>query len=227
MDDLNLLFSSVPCAKTLLHWCAKALKLTGLDFRADKTSSIVIIKRWSMNTKTFSISKPKNCTDVSSCIPSINSRSVKFLGCILDGSISDRYLLDELEKKLISGLGIIDKSFCNGSQKLWILQQPLIPKIQWPLLIYEVLISHTTKNFSIHQEMVTSAYVKIISALLFQSFTMSFPINSFTSVLKSAKISGHLLLPDSQDPLAATCLPQAQNRIMAWRRSCSYNRKWC
>ena len=161
-----------------------------------------------MNTKTFSISKPKNCTDVLSCIPSINSRSVKFLGCILDGSISDRYLLDELEKKLISGLGIIDKSFCNGSQKLWILQQPLIPKIQWPLLIYEVLISHTTKNFSIHQEMVTSAYVKIISALLFQSFTMSFPINSLTSVLKSAKISGHLLLPDSEDPLVATCLPQ-------------------
>ena len=196
----------MPCAKTLLHWCA--LKWTGLDFRADKTSSIVIIKRWSMNTKTFSISKPKNCTDVLSCIPSINSRSVKFLGCILDGSISDRYLLDELEKKLISGLGIIDKSFCNGSQKLWILQQPLIPKIQWPLLIYEVLISHTTKNFSIHQELVTSANVKIISALLFQSFTMSFPINSLTSVLKSAKISGHLLLPDSQDPLVATCLPQ-------------------
>lgn len=196
----------MPCAKTLLHWCA--LKWTGLDFRADKTSSIIIIKRWAMNTKTFSISKPKNCTDVLSCIPSINSRSVKFLGCILDGSISDRYLLDELEKKLISGLGIIDKSFCNGIQKLWILQQPLIPKIQWPLLIYEVLISHTTKNFSIHQEMVTSAYIKIISALLFQSFTMSFPINSLTSVLKSAKISGHLLLPYSEDPLVATCLPQ-------------------
>ena len=30
--------------------------------------------------------------------------------------------MDELEKKLITGLGIIDKSFFNGPQKLLILQ---------------------------------------------------------------------------------------------------------
>ena len=60
MDDLNLLSSSVSGAKTLLHWCIKALKWAGLDFQADKSRSIVIIKRRSMNTTPFSVSKPKN-----------------------------------------------------------------------------------------------------------------------------------------------------------------------
>ena len=42
-------------------------------------------------------------------------------------------------------LGIIDKSFFKGTQKLWILEHVLIPRIQWPLLVYEVPISHATQ----------------------------------------------------------------------------------
>ena len=59
MDDLNLLSSSVSGAKTLLHRCTKALKWAGLDFWADKSRSIVIIKGRSMNTTPFSVSEPK------------------------------------------------------------------------------------------------------------------------------------------------------------------------
>ena len=98
-----------------------------------------------MNTTPFSVSQPKNSTDFSCCIPSIHSRPIKFLGRIIDGSISDRNSLDKLEKKLNTGLGIVDKSVFNGTQKLWILHQILIPRIQWPLLIYEVPISRATK----------------------------------------------------------------------------------
>ena len=58
MDDLNLLSSSVSGAKTLLHRCIKALKWAVLDFRADKSRSIVIIKGRSMNTTPFSVSEP-------------------------------------------------------------------------------------------------------------------------------------------------------------------------
>ena len=75
-----------------------------------------------MNTTPFSVSEPKNSTDFSSYIPSIHFRPIIFLGRIIDSSISDRNSVDELEKKLITGLGIIDKSFFNGPQKLLILQ---------------------------------------------------------------------------------------------------------
>ena len=122
MDDLNLLSSSVSGAKTLLNCCTKALKWASLDFWADKSRSIVIIKGRSMNTTPFSVSEPKNSADFSSYIPSIHFGPIIFLGRIIDSSISDRNSVDELEKKLITGLGIIDKSFFNGPQKLLILQ---------------------------------------------------------------------------------------------------------
>ena len=59
---------------------------------------------------------------------------IRFLGRMIDGSISDRKAIDELVKKLSEGLSIIDKSSFKGPQKLWILQHLLIPRIQWPFL---------------------------------------------------------------------------------------------
>ena len=94
---------------------------------------------------TPSVSSPKQPSDFTSFIPSIHSKPVKFLGRIIDGSISDRKSLDELEKKLLDGLNIIDSSHFTGSQKLWFLQHLLIPRIQWPILIYEVPISLVSK----------------------------------------------------------------------------------
>ena len=61
-----------------------------------------------MNTTPFSVSEPKYSTEFSSCISSIHPRLITFLGCIIDGCISDRNLVDELEKKLLTGLDIID-----------------------------------------------------------------------------------------------------------------------
>ena len=142
---LNLLPFLVSGANTLLHCSIKALKWSDLDFQADKSRTIVIIKR-SLNTTSFSVSELKNSTDFCSYIPFIHSRSIKFLDCIIDGSyISDRNSVDKREKKLIAGLGIIDKSFFNGAQKLQILHYLLNPRIQWPLLNYKVLIFHATK----------------------------------------------------------------------------------
>ena len=145
MDDLNIMSSTICGAKTLLSRCTIALNWAGLTSRADKSRSIVIIKGRSMSTTPFSVSSPRELSDFTSFTPSIHSRPVKFLGRIIDGSISDRKSLDELEKKLLDGLNIIDTSHFTGSQKLWFLQHLLIPRIQWPILIYEVPISLALK----------------------------------------------------------------------------------
>ena len=130
MHDSNHLSSSVSGANTLLPRCTKALKWAGLIFWVEGLRSSVIIKGRSMNTTFFSVSEAKNSTDLSFYIPSNDSRPIKFLAHIMEGSISDRDSVDKLEKKLIIGLGIIDKFFFNGIQKMWILQHLLIPRIQ-------------------------------------------------------------------------------------------------
>ena len=120
-DDLSLISATVSGAQTLLSRCTTALTWAGLEFRADKSCSIVIIKGRSMNSTPFSVSKATDQPEFLSSIPSIHSRPVKFLGRINDGSLSGRNTLVELTDKLLAELRIIDKSHFNATQKLWIL----------------------------------------------------------------------------------------------------------
>ena len=57
MDDLSLMSSTVSEAQTLLSWCITVLNWAGLEFRADKSCSIVIVKGRSMNTNPFMCQK--------------------------------------------------------------------------------------------------------------------------------------------------------------------------
>ena len=145
IDDLSLMSAKVSGAQTLLSSSITALTWAGLEFRADKSCPIVIVKGRSMNTKPFSVSKASVQPEVSSPIPSNHSRPIRFLGCIIDGPISDRNSSTELTDKLLAGLSVIDKSYFTGMQKLWILHL-LIPRIQWPLLIYEIPIHLALKS---------------------------------------------------------------------------------
>ena len=214
MDDLSLMTTKVSGAQTLLSRCITALTWAGLEFRADKSCSIVIVKGRSMNTTPFSVSKASDQPEVSSSIPSIHSRPIKFLGRIIDGSISDRNSSAELTDKLLAGLSVIDKSHFTGTQKLWILQHLLIPRIQWPLLIYEIPISLA---FKLEQKV--SVFIRkwlhlhhSTSSLCFYSSVSpsSLPIKSLSSTLKASQISGHLLLRNSKDPLVSTCVRKLQ-----------------
>ena len=167
-----------------------------------------------MNTTSFSVLKTSDQPEVSSSIPSIHSRPIKFLGHIIDGSISDRNSSAELTDKLLVGLRVIDKSHFTGTQKLWILQHLLIPRIQWPLLIYEIPISLA---FKLEQKV--SIFIRkwlhlhhSTSSLCFYSSVSPcpLPIKSLSSALKASTISGHLLLTKSRDPLVSTCIPKLQ-----------------
>ena len=79
MDDVSLMPCTVSEAQTLLSWHTTTLTYVGLEFRADKSCSIVIIKGISMNTKPFPFSKAADQPETLSSIPSIHSNPVKFL----------------------------------------------------------------------------------------------------------------------------------------------------
>ena len=209
MDDLNLMSSSVQGNLTLLHRCTTALKWAGLEFRADKSRSIVIIKGRSMN-----IPPSSDPSDFSSFIPSIDTQPVKFLGHIIDGSLTDKKSIEELEAKLLSGLKIIDGSYFSGIQKIWIMQYLLIPRIQWPLLLYEMHISLAAR---LEQKISTFIWKWLhfhhsMSSLCFYSVDSPcpLPIKSLTSVLKDSKISGHLLLKHTDAQLSPAALPNCR-----------------
>ena len=137
--------------------------LAGLEFTADKSRSVVIVKGRSMNITPFSVSKTSVHPEVSSPIPSIHSRPIKFLGRIIDGSISDWNFSAELPDELLEGLSVIDKSRFSGTQKLWILPHLLIPRIQ--SMKYQFL-SHLNWNRKPPSSFV-SGYIFIIQHQVF------------------------------------------------------------
>ena len=112
----------------------------------------------------------------------------------------------------MAGLSVIDKSHFTGTQNLWILQHLLIPRIQCPLLIYEIFLP-----FKLEQKV--SVFIRkwlhlhhSASSLCFYSSVSPcpLPIKSLSSVLKASKISGHLLSRSSQDTLISGCVPKLQ-----------------
>jgi len=161
-----------------------------MKFRPDKSRSIVLVKGRCVHSSPFSDEPTGNV------IPSIHDMPVKFLGRIIDGSLSDRKALDELEEKLLSGLDIISKSKFKATQKLWILHHLLIPRMQWPLLIYEIPMTFA-RSLERKISVCMRKWLKLhhtTSDLCFYSSTSPFhlPMKSLTSILKSAKVSGHL-----------------------------------
>ena len=102
----------------------------GMENRADKSRYIVIKKGRTLNVNPFytcNLLEIPHVSDSSNYIPSIHTKSVRFLGRIIDCSISDRKAVDELEGKLEDGLKLIDQSSSTGTCKLWILHHLLIP----------------------------------------------------------------------------------------------------
>ena len=74
-------------------------------------------------------------------IPSIHTNPVRFLGRTIDFTVSDKHSVEKFVTEVLSGLKLIDKSSHKGIHKVWILQNMLIPRLRWPLLIYEISIS--------------------------------------------------------------------------------------
>ena len=112
---------------------------------------------------------------------------------------------------LQDGLNVIHKSSFSGSQKLWILQHLLIPKVQWVLLIYEVSISSVStleNKVSVFMRKWLNVHPSITKICLYSPVSpCPLPLKSLSNVLRSSKISGHLLLRDSNDPKVSSANP--------------------
>ena len=196
MDDLFIMSTSIKSSQELLDRTVCALSWARMLFRASKSSSIVISSGKVLNVSPFSVS--------GQLIPSIHEKPVKFLGRCIDFTLSDSTAIDNLIQQCNQALIAIDKSFHRGIHKLWILQHLLIPRLRWPISIYEVAPSTV---LSLEQKI--STYVrkwlklnkKITTLSLYSNITpCPLPLTSLSSVQKAAKASNQLLLRESKDP---------------------------
>ena len=171
-----------------------------MSVKASKSKSLVIDRGEIVHDKSLCIVLGANCQG----IPSIADNPVKFLGTTISGALSDKYQAGSLSLALTKGLSLISNSGHPAVQKLWILQHLLVPRLRWLLLIYQIPISVVTKLEQkiscclrkwLHLHNTTTNISPYSSSL-----PCPLPLKSLSSIMKSAKVSGQVLLRESADP---------------------------
>ena len=203
MDDMFLMSPSIPATQVLLDRCAVALIWARMSFRASKSRSMVIDKGKVIDISPFSFK--------GEIIPPIHANPVRFLSRTIDFTVSDKHSVEKFVTEVLSGLTLIDKSSHKGIHKVWILQKYVNTKtslactnrLPWPVLIYEISISvvdcleHKISSFL--RKLLNIHHCTRDICLYSSTSSSPLPLKCLTLILKSTKVSGHLLLRDSAD----------------------------
>ena len=106
-----------------MAWCR-------MKFKPKKSRSLSVRKGKIDATTIFTVASQR--------IPTVSQEPVKSLGRWYDSSMKDTKRGLETVEIATEGLLAINRCGLQGKLKVWCLQFMLIPKLLWPLLVYEI-----------------------------------------------------------------------------------------
>ena len=194
MDDITTTTGNLVQTKYLLEKLMEKLKWAGLDIKPVKCRSLVIIKG-EISKKTPEI----NGTPITS----ITEKPVKYLGKVYDKSLGDRGQIEEVTKEVKESLRKIERCKVPGRYKAWMLQHMLLPKLMWPLTIYNVPLTKVSEI----QRLLTSKLKKWLglprslseACLYARTSKLQMPFRELTEEFKAAKTRLLVTLQGSED----------------------------
>ncbi|XP_061589349.1 uncharacterized protein LOC133454644 [Cololabis saira] len=130
MDDLTVTTTSVPGCRWILQGLERLISWARMNFKPAKSRSLVVRKGKVTDRFRFSIGATE--------IPSVGEKPVKSLGKIYDCTLKNTAALQATSEELGSWLKAVDKSGLPGKFKAWIYQHGILPRLLWPLLVYDV-----------------------------------------------------------------------------------------
>ena len=139
----------------LLLWCRMALKPA-------KSRSLSLTRGKVRSDVYFTVGGQR--------IPTVSEEPVKSLGRVFDELLRDKNQEAATVNKMSDGLNAIARAPLQGRFKVWLLQFVLLPRLLWPLTIYEMGLPSVEemerKNQSIHKEVVGVATINIVDRSL-------------------------------------------------------------
>nr|XP_057943465.1 uncharacterized protein LOC131138512 [Doryrhamphus excisus] len=133
MDDLTVTATSVTGCRWLLRGLERSIIWARMMFKPAKSRSLVLRKGKVEDKHRFNLNGVP--------IPSVSEKPVKSLGKIFDSTLKDKAAVQSANAELKTWLSVVDKSGLPGKFKAWIYQHGILPRLLWPLLIYEVPVS--------------------------------------------------------------------------------------
>ena len=130
MDDLTLTTTTHVRARWMLTALTDVASWGRMKFKAVKSRSLVIRK--GQTTESFKLYVQNEE------IPPIVASPIKCLGKWFDVSLHDRDNVRKIERQVEDGLKKIDSCGLPGLFKAWLYHYALLPRLIWPLVLYEV-----------------------------------------------------------------------------------------
>ncbi|XP_063080140.1 uncharacterized protein LOC134470047 [Engraulis encrasicolus] len=195
MDDLTVTTTSVPGCRWLLQGLDRLISWARMSFKPGKSRSLVLRKGKVTDRFRFRLGD--------TTIPSVSEKPVKSLGKLFTGDLKDTRARQTASDDLNQWLSAVDKSGLPGKFKAWIYQHNILPRLLWPLLMYEIPVT-TVESFerkiSQHLRRWLGLPRSLSSIALFGHGTkLQLPFSSVTEEFKVARAREVLLYRDSSD----------------------------
>ena len=210
MDDIATTTENLVQTKHLLDNLARKLEGGGLEVRPDKCRSLVLIKG-EISRRMPEIN--------GSVISSVADKPIKYLGKIYNGSLNDREQTEETGKELRRNLKKLDRCRVPGKYKAWMLQHMVLPRLMWPLTIYQVPATKVTEM----QRLITAKLKKwlglprslSVECFYTTSGKLQLPFSDLEEEMKAAKARLLTTLEEAKDP----CVSNAGIQVDGGRKA--------
>ncbi|XP_060584269.1 uncharacterized protein LOC132740392 [Ruditapes philippinarum] len=130
MDDLTLTTPTHVQARWMLTALTDVASWARMKFKGVKSKSLIIKKGKTTDRFVLRVQNEE--------IPSITKNPIKCLGKWFDASLVDKDNVKKLENQVEEGLKKIDRNNLPGKFKAWLYQHALLPRLIWPMMLYEV-----------------------------------------------------------------------------------------
>ena len=195
MDDIATRTENLVQTRCLLDRLVERLKWAGLSIKPEKSRSLVII-RGKVSNKTPSIEGIP--------ITSITEKPIKYLGKLYNKTLNEQEQAGEVLVELNQGLKKIEKTQIPGRYKAWMFQHMLLPRIMWPLTIYnipETKVEEMQTRITGHLKRWLGLPKSLSSACMYtRSGRLQLPYSELSEEVKAAKARVYTTFEESEDP---------------------------
>ena len=201
MDDMTTITTTSACTKRLLDKLQGNIKWARMEIKPSKSRSISIVKGQLANERFHINNEP---------IPTVLEKPIKSLGRWYSAELKDSKQVEQLRQDTISGLKQINNTALPGKLKLWCFQFGLLPRLMWPISIYEVALSHANRLERLVNTQVRKwlGLPRCLSSIgLYGNGALSLPISSVVEEYKCAKARLEMTLTESRDPFVRGAAP--------------------
>ena len=129
MDDITAMTSSITGTRWVLRGLERLTLWARMKFKPKKSRSLTIVKGQTKEHQ-FTISGES--------IPTVRDTPIKCLGKVYDSSLRDIQNAEQLLRELTRWLNVLDKCVLLGKHKVWCFQFGIVPRLQWPFLLYDI-----------------------------------------------------------------------------------------